>query len=268
MQKRTLPTARAVASTFVELVRQGVSCRRQGDFLLLDTPLILQDGHLLQALIEIDETDSIRVSDGGFVQRQILLSSHSAASIRERGMDAAHLCKEVGLVWEGEEIAYQAENLEDALRRISTLARTVDRSLSTLQVKPPRKPVALREQLRKQLQSAGLKVQSKVRITRIDEPKVVVDQVVRRNGSQAAVEVLSGKTHGGAVISVDRAIANFHVLSNLKYQGLLFAVYDEGSPAAESDLRSRFQNARPGAAVLLAGSEAASAIESRLLESA
>lgn len=95
-------------------------------------------------------------------------------------------------------------------------------------------------------------------------PAVTVDYRVHRNGSEAAVEVLTSRTTGGAAIAVDRAVANFHVLDRGGYAGWLFAVYDEDSPAGQKQYHERFRAASPERAELVSGNEAAMAIAGAL----
>jgi hypothetical protein len=196
--------------------------------------------------------------------RELEKFARSNVALRERSAEVAQVAKRLRLLWEDGELLYKAPDVHGAMRRVAILAQAADRSLSLLEARPSRKPVPLRQKLVADLRSAGLLVSQRVRVTRADEPKVVVDQLVKRNGSQAVVEVLTGRTRGGASISVDRAITNFHILDGLRYQGSLVAVYDETSPAAEPELRARFREAKPDSALLVPGSEAAWRIQASL----
>ncbi|HEX5370292.1 MAG TPA: hypothetical protein VFY10_12830 [Dehalococcoidia bacterium] len=91
-----------------------------------------------------------------------------------------------------------------------------------------------------------------------------MDQIVRRNGQQAAIEVLTSRTDSGALISVDRAATNFHVLDHFDYGGVLIAVYDRQSPAGSKTLRERFEAAKPKSALLVADDDAAEFISEKL----
>lgn len=261
-----LPTPEQVTNSFRRIVSEDVRCARQGDALSMDTPLVLQDGHFFRAFVEIDDSGLLRVSDGGFTTSQFSIYSVSEPALRARGSEAGEIARELSLTWQDGEFSFAEDNLESALRRITVLVRAVDRAISLLEGKATRRPVALRLKLRDDLRAAGLEVKTRARIEIGGEPKpVIVDQLVRRNGRQAAVEVLTGRTQSGALISVDRAVANFHLLDHFKYSGLMIAVYDEESPAGAPGLISRFSNARPQAAEIIAGAKAAKAIQERLL---
>lgn len=90
----------------------------------------------------------------------------------------------------------------------------------------------------------------------LDGQRVRVDYRVFRSSSEAAVEILGGRSRAGAAQSIDHAVTNFHVLRRGLYRGLLVGVYDENSPAAATDLREQFLAARPEETLLLPGSEA------------
>jgi hypothetical protein len=58
------------------------------------------------------------------------------------------------------------------------------------------------------------------------------------------------------MIAADRAVSTFHRLSRAKYQGALFAVYNEHSPSAMPSMRDRFNGAKPENARLVPGDAA------------
>lgn len=251
-----LPTPDVVTKAALTVLKGQVSCQPVGERLVLDTPYVLQDGHLLRVHIDRDADGRLLISDGGFVQRQVEIFSRSATMLRDRVAEVGQMAVELNLKWD-QELSFAESDLRAALQRISVLARAVDRSLSLLHARSPRPKVALRERLGRELADAGFSVRPRARIpvgTGLKE--VVIDHLVRRNGAQAAVEVLAGRTGGGALISVDRAIANFHVLTHFQYPGAMVAVYEEGSPAAAPRLLERFENAGPDRARLVAEGEA------------
>jgi hypothetical protein len=254
---------RDVEKGFKDLLAKQVYCFRDGDLLVLDTPFVLQDGHLLRAYIDASQ-EQLMVSDGGFIQRQIETFARSAAMLRERRNDVRQIADELSLQYE-EEFSFVETNLESALSRLTTLARAVDRALSTLGGKPPRRKQDARSRLRDQLIDSGLTVTQRARPVMPNGMRpVTVDQLVRRNGEQAAIEVLTAKTDGGAAISVDRAIANFHVLEHYEYEGKLIAVYDVESPASSSQLLEKIEAGKPRSALLLPNDKAVDVIKEHL----
>jgi hypothetical protein len=264
MTTSQLPNPEMVEQALRDLVSADVVCRPAGDHLILDTPYILQDGSVLRTFLDVDEGGLLKMSDGGLTMRELEKFARSNVALRDRSNAVAAIAKSLRLLWEDGELVYKASDIHEAMRRLAILAQAADRSLSLLEARPLRKPVPLRQKLAADLRAAGLMVSQKVRVTRRDQPKVVVDHLVRRNGSQAAIEVLTGRTRGGANISVDRAITNFHILHAIHYAGRLIAVYDETSPAAEPELRERFSEAKPDSALLVPGSEAAPRIQASL----
>jgi hypothetical protein len=246
------------------LLASQVRCFRDGDVLAVDTPYVLQDGHLLRAYIDASNPLQLFVSDGGFIQRQMETFSRSSAMLRERRIDVQQIANELSLQYE-EEFSFTETDLDKALARMSTLARAVDRALGVLSGKPPRRRLDARSRLRDQLIDSGLSVTQRARPEMPNGMRpVIVDQLVRRNGHQAAVEILTAKTDGGAAISVDRAIANFHVLEHYAYEGKLIAVYDVESPASSRQLLDKIEAGKPKSALLLPNDTAADAIKQHL----
>lgn len=247
-----------------EILGKRIHCFPDGDVLAIDTPYILQDGHFLRAYLDTTVPAGFLLSDGGYIQRQLETFCRSTATLRARIADVQLIAKELSLEWDGE-MYFTEPALASAMNRIAVLARAVDRSLSLPGGRPPRRKGDVRSRLREQLMNFGLTVTQR---TRPEMPNgmrpVVVDQLVRRNGSQAAVEILTAKTEGGAVISVDRAIANFHVLDHYDYQGAMIAVYDRQSPTSSPRLLERFNAAKPEATIIVPDEQAAKAIQERL----
>ena len=94
---------------------------------------------------------------------------------------------------------------------------------------------------------------------------MLVDYRLVKNGREAAVELLAGRTQQGAASAVDHTIANFNVLHRSGYHGLLAAVYDEESTASQPRLIERFQSGTPEGTLLLPGSRAAGVLRERLV---
>ena len=259
----SLPSPDEVEAALVESLRARVLCKIDGDALELETPYVLQDGHLLRVYIELT-TAGLSVSDGGFTQRQLETDSRTAAMLRERVADVQRIATQLSLKWDGE-LSYEGDNLGGVLERLAVLCRAVDRSLSLLGQRPTRKAADVRSRLRDQLVGRGFAVTSRGRPqVKGGLRPVVVDQLVRKNGTQAAVEILTSRTESGAHIAVDRAATNFQVLNHFDYQGPLIAVYDRDSPAAEKSLRDRFEAAKPKVALLVSDDKAAEIIGERL----
>ena len=258
-----LPTSGEVERTLAAQLLKEIVCTRDGDLLRVDTPYVLQDGHLLRFYIEAAEGRGLVVSDGGFATAQVEIFARSDAVLRDRYAELRRIATELGLDWDTE-YRFTAPDVDAAMRRVSTLARAVDRSLSFLQARPARAAEPLRRRLKNELQAAGVKVAQKARIRTGAEHSVLVDYRLERDNAEAAVEMLGGRTAGGAAIAVDHAIANFQVLDHGDYPGLLIAVYDETSAASAPRLRERFEVGSPDKALLLSGEQAVPAILERL----
>jgi hypothetical protein len=253
----TVISCTAVEQALVGALRAEVSCVPAGDRHRVDTPYVLQDGHLLQVFLwATGENGTVVASDGGYATAQVETFARSVGALRERYADLKAIANALELEWDAE-FRFSAPDLDSAARRIAVLARAVDQSLTLVHTRQRRAGGALREQLGRDLREAGLRATRRARIRPHGEERgVMVDYRVQRNGSEGAVEVLGGRTFQGAAISVDRAVATFHILERLQYRGRLFAVYDEDSPAGELELRERFRSAGPRGAMLLPGSEA------------
>jgi hypothetical protein len=255
MTVSVLPEPSKVARLMRELTASWIDCVRDGDQLAVDTPFVLQDGHLFRAFISVgDGPGQLVVSDGGWAAEQVELFARTVAVRTARIEELKRIGREAGIAWETE-FAYTAQDLQSAVERMADLARAVDRSLTLLHSRASRGVAPLAARLRDGLREAGLKVEGGVRIE-LDGQKVRVDYRVVRNSSEAAVEILGGRSRQGAAQSIDHAVTNFHVLKRRHYRGLLVGVYDEDSPAAGTELRDRFLAARPEDALLLPGSEA------------
>ena len=243
---------------------EEISCVADGPALRLDTPYVLQDGRLLRVYLRpAANNGGLVASDGGYATSQVEIFARSAASMRERYEEMKQIAHSLDLEWDTE-FRYYAPGLGEAVRRLGVLARAVDRTLTLFSKQRARPASPIKKLLASQFQSYGLIVRNREKIPLPDGRHVTVDQLVRRNGSQAAVEVLTAKTRGGAVIAVDHAIGNFHQLRWAKFGGIMAGVYDESSPAVEVDLRKRFETSLPESTLLLAGSEAAGRLAERL----
>ena len=258
-----LPEPKAVEQALLDVLRDDARCRPDGDELVLDTPYILQDGHLLQVYLSPADGSGLSVTDGGFAASQAEVFARSPAVVRERRGELQKIAERLGLEWDGE-FRFVAPTLADAMQRVSFIACAVDRALSLNEFRPGRPTPPLRRRLQDALHKSGLKVTQRAKIPAGPTQHVTVDYRVARNGHDGAVRLLSGQTQTGAEIAVDCAVTIFHLLVGAGYPGELFAVYDEESVAAESKHRDRFWRARPERAVLLSGHEAEIVIQQRL----
>jgi hypothetical protein len=263
MTVNVLPEPTKVATLLRELTASWIECVQDGDLLAVDTPFVLQDGHLFRAFISAgDRPGQMVVSDGGWASEQVELFARTVSVRNARIEELKRIGREAGIEWDTE-FAYTATDLQSAVERMSDLARAVDRSLTLLHSRASRGLAPLAARLRDGLREAGLKVEGGARIE-LDGQRVRVDYRVVRNSSEAAVEILGGRSRQGAAQSIDHAVTNFHVLRRGLYPGLLVGVYDEDSPAAATELRDRFLAARPEETLLLPGSDAIATLADRL----
>ncbi len=250
------------------MLTADIACVRDGDLLQLDTPYLLQDGHFLRVYIEAEAASQLTMTDGGFALNQAELFASSAGVLRNWLQEFRRIATTSGVEWNGE-FRFTAPDLETAMRRIGGLVIAVDRALALLQPRPKRSKLPLRARLGEELRAAGqalrLQVEPNARIViSPDHHPIQVDYRLRRDEADAAVEVLSGRSQQGVSTAVDHIIANFHELAHGGYRGLLIAVYDEDSRAAESRYRRRFEAAKPEHAILVPGSSAIATLIERL----
>lgn len=251
--------------------------------LRVDTPYILQDGHMMRVLLKPSGSSEILATDDAWAQEQleIFLGKNS----QDYDSDLAGIARALGLRWEHGEFTFVEMNVESLARRIALLAEAVDRALSFTRAparsRPVRphytpknwqvdfaqvaKPVPLQIRFGQALADFGLLVQRKVVIRLSSEvAPTKVDYLVRRNGSEAAIDLVAGRGPSQARSSIDRAAVDFCLLDDSGYRGYMVAVYDEHSAAAKEENLDRFSAAAPERAVLVAESEALPMIAERL----
>lgn len=243
------------------LLQEDLRCWRDhdGDRLVVDTPHTLQDGHVFRFYVQGQTDGRLRISDDGFASRQVEMFAHSDSVLRERYADLKQIARELALDWDTE-FSFIATDLKSALRRIPSLLRAVDQSLALPRGRGSRSQAVFEQRLAEKLREAGLTVLRRHAVDTQRGESVRVDYLVRRNGSEAAVELLGGSTTSRASSSVDRASANFRLLERGGYRGLRIAVYDELSAAASEKLRARFAQVSPPHVLLLPAREAVSRI--------
>jgi hypothetical protein len=257
-----LPAPEDVVRLLTDATAATITCVRDGDDLALDTPFVLQDGHLLRAYISVgEETGALVITDGAWAAEQVeLFTSRPSIDARWRAM--AQIARECGIDFDVE-FSYQATGVEAAIGGLSQLARAVDRTLTLLAPTVSRGRMLLRARLRDDMRRAGLHVEQRPRID-LGGLQVRVDYRVGRDQNEAAVELLGGQTGHGATQSVDRAVTNFHLLHGGNYQGTLAAIFDEDSAAAGAVFRERFAAASPADTLLIPSSEAVEVLRVRL----
>lgn len=257
-----LPAPEHVARQLSADVASRITCVRDGDQLVLDTPFLLQDGHLLRAYISVgDEMGHLLVSDGAWAAEQVQLFT-AGASLDARWKAMAQVARECGVEFDTE-FRYRAIDLSTAVAGLDQLARAVDRTLTILAPTGFRTRTTLRTGLRDDMRHAGLHVESRPLI-RVGSLEVRVDYRVSSGPSEAAVELLSGQTPGGAMQSVNQAVTNFHLLHGKDYRGMLAAIFDENSAAATTSARRRLTEASPPNTLLIPSSEAPETLRRRL----
>src|SRR5262249_38003008 len=129
-----------VEEALSRLLRSEVSCVRAGDGLYVDTPYVLQDGHLLRVYLDrAEDRDGIVASDGGSATSQIETFACSNVALRERYAQLERIAQQLDLGWDTE-FRFTAPDLDEALRRLAVLARAVDQSLSLIQARRSRAP--------------------------------------------------------------------------------------------------------------------------------
>jgi hypothetical protein len=262
----------------LSVVSSDVVCKERDDVYVLDTPYTLQDGHLFQAHILVSREGTIVVSDGLWLLGQIVTFSSDDAAFQQWKSRADSIARRLHLTWDGEQMSYIAESVTEAMNRVAVLARAIDSSLcfhAPVQRETARKtgyeisPEFVHAELdwsvklNHSLEERGLRVIPDAKID-IGIATVVVSQVVRQDGSEAAVELLRGRQRRTAVRSIDHAVTNFQLLDHFAYSGLMLAVFEERSATRFEDMQARFKNAAPSRTELIADSEAVETISSRL----
>lgn len=257
MTQSVLPNCEDIEKALLGHMRADISCRQEGDALVIDTPYVLLDGHFLEVFIEAANGRGHIFSDGGFLQRQVGIYSSTRNLQHGRAAEIERIARSLDLEWKDFELRFHETDLDQGVRRLTVLVEAMNRALAVVQAKPRRREVELRKQLAAELRKVSwLKVSQRARLE-VGDARVRIDYIVRRLDQETAVEVLGGRTESGSAISVDHAIANFQVLHHYDYPGRMVGVYDEASPAARPELMERFRTATPPQTLLVAGRDAA-----------
>ena len=115
MTVNVLPEPTKVATLLRELTASWIECVRDGDLLAVDTPFVLQDGHLFRAFISAgDRPGQVVVSDGGWASEQVELFTRTVSVRNARIDELKRIGREAGIQWDTE-FAYTATDLQSAV---------------------------------------------------------------------------------------------------------------------------------------------------------
>lgn len=239
-----------VRDALIGVFREEIACEMHGNAMWVDTPYILQDGSLLQAVLEYDPlTGKIIVSDNAYAAAQAELYTRTPSALRHRFSEFRKIADELELDWDTD-FRFQASSVDEAVRRIATLARAVDRGIAHIHARTAGSGTQLRDKLAESFRLRGLTVDTeRIRLGQ-DLPLVSVDLQLRSEISRMAVEILSGATTSGASGSINRAAMEFNILARHGYPGKMAAVYDKDSAVAVGPHLARFKAASPDSIIL------------------
>ncbi len=227
------------------------SCSREDGIVLVDTPFTLLSGHVVRAHVRV-EGDRLVVSDGGFVERQLALSTRSSRTFDRWSSLVAQIARRAGLEWRDGLLLFESRSWDDALRRIPKLAEAMDRALARVQER--REPRSLRtasELARDLRQLPGLEVRRHAGVSLPHRSRPVrVEILAARAGRQAAIEVVCG-TPRAAEHRADHAITTLTILTRFEFPGPLVAAYDRTLEQTARWVLERLEDAKPPRAELL-----------------
>lgn len=271
-----------VRAAVSEAIQHQVECVAEEDTVRVDTPYILQDGHLLRVILRPGPA-GIMVSDGGYATAQVEMHVVPAGDIETYYSLLRRIAHELSLEWQGD-FRFVAEDLPAAAQRLPVLARAVDRAIGLHMPRsktqpmpeatvvpgdhPPLAPgqvpsVSLRSRLRVELDQLqviepGIFVKRGEWLPAHDlSAGVKADHLVKRNGSQAVVDALTSRS------TADRVSADFHILVRAAYPAHLIAVFDEQSGDIQMLVR-RFLLAKPEKAIVVPADEAVTRVRDLL----
>jgi hypothetical protein len=223
---------------------------------------------MFRVVIEPGPKGTLVVSDDGYATQRVESTARSTAALRDRYSELARIATSLDLEWSDDTFKFSTDSAETAAMRCVVLAQAVDRALTIAQNHPARAQLDRRGRFGAELrQSLRLTVKQRSRVfTETGDTGVTVDFEVKPSitVTGGVIEFLTGRTAQGAAISVDRAVVNFLQLKHAEYQGTLFGVYDDASPAAAAKLLTRFNYAKPEGAILVSSTEAVKEIRERL----
>jgi len=117
---------------FVEVLAQTTRCVAEDGMVRLETPFLLPDGHVVRVYLRLGPEQEVIVSDGGYTSRTVTVFSRFEDEARARYEKLRQIARDLGLEYANGELSFVAMNLEQAIRRIPTLANAVVAGLGML----------------------------------------------------------------------------------------------------------------------------------------
>lgn len=117
---------------FVEVLAQTTRCVAEDGMVRLETPFLLPDGHAVRVYLRLGPEQEVIVSDGGYTSRTVTVFSRFEDEARARYEKLRQIARDLGLEYANGELSFVAMNLEQAIRRIPTLANAVVAGLGML----------------------------------------------------------------------------------------------------------------------------------------
>ena len=117
---------------FVEVLAQNTRCVAEDGAVRLETPFMLPDGHAVRVYLRLGPEREVVVSDGGYTSRTITVFSRFEGEARARYEKLRQIALDLGLEYVNGELRFIATSLEQAIRRIPTLANAVVAGLGML----------------------------------------------------------------------------------------------------------------------------------------
>lgn len=117
---------------FVEVLAQGTQCVVEDGVVRLETPFMLPDGHSVRVYLRLGPEQEVIVSDGGYTSRTVTIFSRFEEEARARYEKLRQIARDLGLEYADGELRFVAPSLEQAVRRVPTLAHAVVAGLGML----------------------------------------------------------------------------------------------------------------------------------------
>ncbi len=117
---------------FVEVLAQSTRCFAEDGAVRLETPFMLPDGHLVRVYMRLGPEQEVVVSDGGYTSRTVTIFSRFEEEARARYEKLRQIARDLGLEYADGELRFVAPSLEQAVRRVPTLAHAVVAGLGML----------------------------------------------------------------------------------------------------------------------------------------
>ncbi len=117
---------------FVEVLAQSTRCVAEDGAVRLETPFMLPDGHPVRVYLRLGPEHELIVSDGGYTSRTVTIFSRFEEEARARYEKLRQIARDLGIEYVNGELRFVATSLEQAIRRIPTLANAVVAGLGML----------------------------------------------------------------------------------------------------------------------------------------